>query len=271
MSLGAARGGLGDDALVRRTRGHYDRHPLEFIGGAAVDIRTLQPPPFLRFAETWLRAGQRVLDVGCGPGRALLLLESLGLKPVACDLSEVSLRLATSRAPGSRLVQADALRLPMRDGVFDAVVCDGVLHHTPDAAGGFREIARVVRPGGVIYLSVYKRWRYYRYLYTYVGGLVRWIHTRPGGRSLIETTLLPLYHAVHLVKSRGARTWEGSRNFFYDYFLTPRATFHSRAEVLAWAGRAGATLVSDDRDLWSNSHSFVFRREEQVEADERAQ
>ena len=47
----------------------------------------------------------------------------------------------------------DALRLPYRDGVLDAVFGFGVLHHLPDWQGGLQEIARVLKPGGIYFLE----------------------------------------------------------------------------------------------------------------------
>ena len=57
-----------------------------------------------------------------------------------------------------------------------------------------------------MYLGVYKRNRYYYYLYTYVGRPVRWLEHRAWGRALVNSTLLPVYYLVHLLKSRGQRT-----------------------------------------------------------------
>ncbi len=163
-----------------------------------------------------------------------------------------------------RPVVSDPLALPVRDAVLDAAICEGVLHHTPDAAAGFREIARVLRPGGVMFVSIYKRWRYYRLLYGSLGRLMRIAHRHAVGRRVLELTVLPLYHLVHLVKWWGATTWDGSKNFFYDYFVTPWASFHTRAEVEAWARREGLTQVAYDGHYRSNFHSFVFRKPPQA-------
>jgi ubiquinone/menaquinone biosynthesis C-methylase UbiE len=247
--------------LARATRTHYDTFPFEFIGpGTIADARSLQPPPFSAFVSAHLKPLQRVVDVGCGPGRALVFLESLGICAVGCDLSGVSLSLAARRVKVGRFVQADVLSLPFENATFDAAVCDGVLHHCPDAQEGLVELSRVLKPRGVLYLAVYKRWRYYYYLYTYMGAMVRFCNERRLGRYLIATAFLPPYHLIHLMKSRGQRTWQGSRSFFYDYFVTPRASFHSKSEVVAWSGNAGFELVSYDPCRKSNCHVFVFRK-----------
>jgi hypothetical protein len=71
--------------------------------------------------------------------------------------------------------------------------------------------------------------------------------------------LLPFYYAVHKIKSRGTRTWRGARNFFYDYLITPRASFHTREEIIAWGRAEGLALDTYDSSL-GNVHVFVFRK-----------
>jgi hypothetical protein len=43
----------------------------------------------------------------------------------------------------------------------------------------------------------------------------------PAAQVLVDSTLPPIYYLVHLVKSRGRRTWHGAKSFFYDYIITP--------------------------------------------------
>jgi hypothetical protein len=94
-------------------------------------------------------------------------------------------------------------------------------------------------------------------VYRYVGAPLRALARWPWGRALIHATLLPAYFLVHLAKSRGTRTWVGAKSFFYDYFLTPRASFHSRREVFEWAAAAGCNVVHYDRVGTGNCHVFV--------------
>ena len=76
---------------------------------------------------------------------------------------------------------------------------------------------------------------------------------------LIHSTLLPIYYLVHLVKSRGKRTWYGARNFFYDYIITPQATFHTKDEIVVWAREQGLELIDYDPDV-GNVHAFIFKK-----------
>jgi SAM-dependent methyltransferase len=104
-------------------------------------------------ADLGLRAGQTVLDAGCGTGRALPHLRSAvgpGGTVLGVDLTPEM--LATARRHGRHrhgwLVLADARRLPLGDGEVDAAFAAGLLPHLPDPEGGLTELARVTRPGG---------------------------------------------------------------------------------------------------------------------------
>ncbi len=246
--------------LQKETVLHYDDFPFDFL--TAEDERNIeqwQPAPFMRFANQYLDADTQVAEIGCGPGRATLFMAKRDIPVVAIDVSAGSLLLARRRAPQCQFVRASNLDLPLRDASFAAVVSDGVIHHTPDAWRSFCELARVLIPGGMLYLGVYRRRRYYYYVYTWLGRPIRWLERRGWGNLLIHLTLLPLYYLVHKVKSRGKRTWHGAKNFFYDYIITPQATFHTREEIELWGQRNALELVEYDEHV-GNVHAFVFRK-----------
>jgi SAM-dependent methyltransferase len=222
-------------------------------------IADMQPKPFLQFVAQHVLPGNRVAEIGCGPGRATLFLASRGIDVVAVDISRHSLRLARERAPAAQFLCASNLDLPLRSGRFDVVVSDGVIHHTPDPQRSFAENVRLLRSGGVYYLGVYKRRRYYYYLYLYIGRPLRWLERRSAGRRVLMATAVPLYWLAHQIKSGGRRTWRGAVNFFYDYFITPQASFHTYEEICAWGALEGLQLLDYDPGL-GNVHVFVFRR-----------
>lgn len=86
------------------------------------------------------------LDLGCGTGRSLAVIETSGWIPVGVDLSADQLRVARQR--GTRLVRADAASLPFEAGTFDAVVANWISTDVDDFAAVMRESARVLRSGG---------------------------------------------------------------------------------------------------------------------------
>lgn len=98
----------------------------------------------------------RVLDVGCGDGRHIAAAAARGCRAVGVDYDPGELAKARSRAGSLRidLIAADATRLPFRDTAFDAVICTETLEHLPDDRGAIAEIARVLRPGGLLHGAV---------------------------------------------------------------------------------------------------------------------
>jgi SAM-dependent methyltransferase len=95
----------------------------------------------------------RLLDSGCGTGGILRHLAARG-RAVGVDLSPEAVRLA--RATGASVARAELLALPFQDATFDVVTSFDVIYHrwVEDDAAAIREIARVLRPGGLLLLRV---------------------------------------------------------------------------------------------------------------------
>src|SRR5580704_2516194 len=91
-----------------------------------------------------LRAGTRVLDVGCGNGVYLRALRARRIRAVGCDRSPGMLHAAAHPA----LVNADVTVLPVRDGAFGVVLAAHLLDLVPDRGTAIRELRRVLAPGG---------------------------------------------------------------------------------------------------------------------------
>ena len=97
-----------------------------------------------------LRAGERLLIIGCGTGADLPFVPD-GVRVLATDLTPAMLRQAEKRArPGMELRVMDGLALDLADGSFDAAILHMVLEVIPDPVRCLREAARVLRPGGRI-------------------------------------------------------------------------------------------------------------------------
>lgn len=101
--------------------------------------------------------GDRVLDVGCGPGIMLAAALARGARPTGVDVSPGMLAEARRLHPSVELVEADAADLPLPDVTFHAAVGNFVLNHLPAPEKAVAEVARVLAPGGAVALSVWDR------------------------------------------------------------------------------------------------------------------
>ena len=93
-----------------------------------------------------------VVDLGCGIGTDLVRLESTGLAAIGLDSSMQMLRRAAAIADPLRLAQADVAAIPLRSASVDAVRVERVLQHVAEPREVVAEIARVVRPGGALFV-----------------------------------------------------------------------------------------------------------------------
>ncbi|MGY2061537.1 class I SAM-dependent methyltransferase, partial [Nocardia gipuzkoensis] len=121
------------------------------------------------FDRLGIRPGVRVIDVGCGQGRHSFEAYRRGADIVAfdqnsADLADVKVMFGamaeTGEAPAharAETVQGDALALPFDDGEFDVVIASEILEHIPDDERAITELARVLRPGGALAVTV-PRW-----------------------------------------------------------------------------------------------------------------
>jgi SAM-dependent methyltransferase len=98
--------------------------------------------------------GQRLLDIGCGPGLLLSRALRRGLSCAGIDLSEVALRMACDRARGALLARCNAEALCLPTASFDHITCIGVLEHILDFARALAEMRRVAKPGAEICILV---------------------------------------------------------------------------------------------------------------------
>lgn len=122
-------------------------------------------PLFLRLPKDYF-ANRICLDAGCGgTARGIYALLYNGAKFVyGVDFSKRLLEIASSRLKEFRgrfeLIEKDILKFDNFGGkkqVFDFIYCEGVLHHTTDPEKGFSNLVFLLKPGGMIYIMVYRK------------------------------------------------------------------------------------------------------------------
>lgn len=107
-----------------------------------------------------------VLDMGCGPGRFTDVAVEMGAKLIAVDYStaiDAAKKNFTNKSADILFVQADALKLPIKNDAVDYCFTIGVLHHTPSPEAGVKEAFRVTKPDGEFAIRVYPKGGFYTY------------------------------------------------------------------------------------------------------------
>lgn len=93
-----------------------------------------------------------LLDIGCSMGYTLEAARSLGLTPTGSDISEFA--IGQCRSLGFRAERGELGRLPFADGEFALVTMKHVLEHTPAPRAALREVRRVLKPGGGLFIAI---------------------------------------------------------------------------------------------------------------------
>jgi len=94
----------------------------------------------------------RILDAGCGSGRNMVELARRG-EVRGVELAQTSAALARARGAGE-VTEGSVMEMPFAESSFDLAVCLDVIEHLPDDGGAFRELRRVVAPGGALLVTV---------------------------------------------------------------------------------------------------------------------
>ncbi len=163
-----------------------------------------------------VRAGDWVLDAGCGGGRHCFGAMARGAHVAGLDLDRPSLEVAQSgirerQAGGASCrggaLQGDVFRLPFGDDHFDRVICSEVMEHVHDYPGAVRELVRVMRPGGTIGITIptaTSEWLYLHLTRLYFespGGHIRVFRPRDLARAMARAGLrvegVGFAHALH--------------------------------------------------------------------------
>jgi SAM-dependent methyltransferase len=177
---------------------------------------------FAKLLDEQLPPGSLLLEAGCGTGQ---LSNFLGMKRdrrvIGTDLCLNSLKLAKGFRDRCGIVNASFLQMnlfrpPFASEAFEVVISNGVLHHTNDPLGGFRSIARLVKPGGLIIIGLYNRigrltTDFRRLLFRITGDRLRFLDAHMRNRDFNE---------------RRKRAW------FMDQYKHPCESKHSYDEVL---------------------------------------
>lgn len=218
-----------------------------------------------RYAPGFDVDGSRVLDVGCGDAGVIIAFAESGAKVAGVEVDAGSLARARVRAEEHGvevdLVSGAAERLPFENESFDLVILDNVLEHVEDRQRTLREIGRVLRPDGLLYmvtpkpLALYSLWNDPHYD---LAGLVlmprrmqKWYfeRVRGGGEGTYDVGVIPTRFALRrLLRQAGITPVVSPRELWVNYL---RNRIADPAEVRPGAKRKLAA--------WATRHEWLFR------------
>lgn len=230
----------------------------------------LRDPAYDRFFEN----ARFMVEVGCGKGAiARAFQEHRGITPFCVDLAYGSIAQIRRSPLCADGVLGSNLALPIRDGVADIVVSYGVIHHTPNPFLCFRELARILKPGGYLLLNVYNWENLYRKLYHAFNppfSAVRDLGGKRFGDLLLKLFVFPPYHLALwgvLALTQGRWRFPGLRDSweqFGDFFLTPIARFYHFEELQSMGETLQLKVVEHETGGWPRggfSHFVWFQKQ----------
>lgn len=206
-------------------------------------------------------ADDRVIDLGCGTGRHVLELSRIPSNIIGADISRTDIRAARYLLEIMRRrnevrarvhwLQTAGERLPFKDAAFDRVICTETLEHVDDDSVLARELTRVLRPGGILAISVPDEfsekvfWKLSKNYRTHAGGHVR-IYRRPQIVALLRDAGLKPY-AVRYRHSLETAYWLSHIAFWSDWGKQGPITRAFRNILDSQRGRDSAlvTLLDD--------------------------
>jgi carbamoyltransferase len=177
---------------------------------------------FARLLNEQIPFGARVVEIGCGTGQLTNFLAIAHRSVLGTDMCGNSLALAHDFATKhgiehAAFAQMNLFRPGLRDGFFDFVISNGVLHHTNDCRHAFGRISRLAKPGGYVVVGLYSA--YSRQLHYARRALFRLT-------GVTSRVLDPHFGKVSAEGKRAA--------WFQDQYCHPHESCHTIDEVMAW-------------------------------------
>lgn len=212
---------------------------------------------FTQLPRDWF-AGKKVVDVGCGKGRYSWALSQLGADVLSLDQSPNGLEItaeACKEFPNHRTKRVDLLKPLQIDEQFDLVWSFGVLHHTGDTYGAFKNVLPLVKPGGLLFLMLYGEPRMgIASDYAAVNEYEVWRH---------KTKYLSYNDKLDLI-NEGMMKQEfraDGQEYVHDYFdaISPNINdLYSWSELMTWLTQEGFENIQ--RTVDTRNHHLIARK-----------
>ncbi len=182
-------------AMFARIAPRYDL--LNHVLSLGIDRRWRARTVALAGARAGALAGRVVVDACCGTGDLARLFARAGARVLGVDFTPQMLRAAPSKGAGSLFACADLLRLPVRSGAADVAAVAFGIRNVEDRRRGLAELARVLRPGGLVLVLEFSQPRgrlvgalYRSYLTRVLPRVGGWVSGAPDAYRYLPDTVL---------------------------------------------------------------------------------
>ena len=224
-----------NDDVTKIVQSFYEENPFpnyEDHDSVRTLIEKARKGVYARALDRAIPYNSTVLEVGCGTGQLSNFLGISCRRVVGADLCLNSLRLGDGFRSDHglsrvRFVQMNLFKPCFREGMFDVILANGVLHHTADPYGGFKGLLPLLKPGGHMVVGLYNRYGRLatdmrRQLFRLTSGRLQWVD--------------PVIRALPGAKAKRA-AW------FADQYRHPHESKHTIGEVLRWFDETGLEFV----------------------------
>jgi len=210
--------------------------------------------------------GKSVLDAGCGTGIFSIIFARNGAgRVVGIDISPGSLETANGLKERFNLSNAefrlqDMLRLPFPDAAFDIVWAWGTVHHTTDPFRAVSELIRVLRPGGSLFLAVYKKTKV-----TFIHEIIRKTLIKTPRRTWTALSKVMAFFLAPVVfvfkKREKSRKGEKLEELILDWYFVPIRHYYTPEEIQDFLGKKGLAVEQflPASGRFDSSSNFIFK------------
>jgi len=198
--------------------------------------------------------GKIVLDTGCGTGQLTEAIAAAGARTIGIDRQP---HLPDGNA-SCQFIQGDFDQPPLKPAGFDIVIANGSIHHTPDTRLSFNAISSLVKPGGKLYVFVYRKQRGWKRIQLFFLDFARFFISRmgPGLQRFFVNMLTTFFYGLSRIRKgeNSSRSKPEIRINIYDAF-TPRYRFyHDQEEISHWFAENGFDKM--EVTLAGNAYGF---------------
>ena len=249
-----------------KTKTFYDKYPF-FYDDPEKERLVMEELPLGKFVKKYIKEDSKVVDVGCGCGiKAKYILKRINLKDyTGIDISKKSLDIAKILNPGIKTINASNTDLPIPSNYADIVISDGVIHHTESPYTSFKEIVRIIKEGGKVYLSTYNREHlfYWAYRLSDFLRLLRKVHLDFINKLIFfpfyflfwnQLGIILLYKKFKLISLK--ESWA----MFNDNVMAPIAYYYYSDDILLWCDINNINVLEKETYIYGQMLSYVLEK-----------